>query len=95
MDARELEDYLHAADFLNGGRFDAVCLQHEFGIYGGAAGSHLLNFLRKVRMPVVTTLHTVLDEPNADQRTVMDELGLSKPPGAAAGAPSMSEFLQK
>ena len=49
-------------------------VQHEFGIYGGPAGSHLLALLRELRMPVVTTLHTVLREPNADQRRVMQEL---------------------
>ena len=42
---------------------DVLCVQHEFGIYGGAAGSHLLALLREVRMPVVTTLHTILSEP--------------------------------
>ena len=50
------------------------CLQHEFGIYGGPAGSHILAFLRELRMPVVTTLHTVLREPNMEQRRVMQEL---------------------
>jgi len=53
---------------------DIVCLQHEFGIFGGPAGAHILAFLRELRMPVVTTLHTVLREPRADQRRVMEEL---------------------
>jgi glycosyltransferase involved in cell wall biosynthesis len=53
---------------------EIVSVQHEFGIYGGAAGSHLLEFLREVRMPVVTTLHTVLRDPNDDQRAVMKQL---------------------
>lgn len=74
IDEQEFDSYRRAADFLNINNVEVVSVQHEFGIYGGAAGSHLLNFLRKVRMPVVTTLHTVLDEPNADQRAVMDEL---------------------
>jgi hypothetical protein len=47
-----------AADFLNINNVEVVSVQHEFGIYGGPAGSHLLAFLRDVRMPVVTTLHT-------------------------------------
>jgi hypothetical protein len=51
-----------------------LCVQHEFGIYGGPAGSHLLALLKEVRMPVVTTLHTVLRDPNTAQRKVMDEL---------------------
>jgi glycosyltransferase involved in cell wall biosynthesis len=66
-----LEDYLRAADFLNAGRFDAVCLQHEFGIFGGDAGAHILVLLLRLTMPVVTTFHTVLAEPTAAQRAVM------------------------
>ena len=53
---------------------EVLCVQHEFGIYGGPAGSHLLALLRDVRMPVVTTLHTVLEDPNPEQRQVMQEL---------------------
>ena len=49
-------------------------MQHEFGIFGGPAGSHVLALLRELRMPVVTTLHTLLREPNPDQRRVMQEL---------------------
>ena len=58
-----LSSYRQAADFLNFGNIDLVCLQHEFGIFGGLAGSHVLEFLRGLRMPVVTTLHTVLRDP--------------------------------
>src|SRR5947208_11455062 len=71
---QELPSYLRAADFLNITDVDVVCVQHEFGIFGGPAGSHLLALLRELSMPVVTTLHTVLREPNADQRRVMGEL---------------------
>ncbi len=70
----DLDSYLRAADFLNTNNVDLVCLQHEFGIYGGRAGSHVLALLRELRMPVVTTLHTVLREPDPDQRRVMDEI---------------------
>ena len=66
--------YLRAADFLNITGVDVVCLQHEFGIYGGPAGSHVLALLRDLRMPIVTTLHTILREPSAEQRRVMREL---------------------
>ena len=51
-----------------------VCLQHEYGIFGGVAGSHILHLLRALKMPVVTTLHTVLREPNPDQLAVMEEI---------------------
>jgi len=74
IDEGELDSYRRAADFLNINNVEIVCVQHEFGIYGGPAGSHLLAFLHEVRKPVVTTLHTVLAEPNADQRAVMDQL---------------------
>ncbi|MEP6663711.1 MAG: glycosyltransferase family 4 protein, partial [Verrucomicrobiota bacterium] len=71
---RELSSYLRAADFLNITEVDVVCLEHEFGIFGGPAGSHLLALLRELRMPVVTTLHTILREPSHDQRRVMKDL---------------------
>jgi glycosyltransferase involved in cell wall biosynthesis len=71
---KDLDSYRRAADFLNFNNADILCVQHEFGIYGGPAGSHLLALLKEVRMPVVTTLHTVLREPNPSQRKVMEEL---------------------
>ena len=70
----DLSSYEHAADFLNFTNFDLVCLQHEYGIFGGPAGSHILGLLRRLKMPVITTLHTVLREPNPDQRMVMEEI---------------------
>ena len=74
IEEQDLPSYQRAADFLNISNVDAVCLQHEFGIYGGPAGSHVLALLRELRMPVVTTFHTLLSEPTADQRRVMQEL---------------------
>jgi glycosyltransferase involved in cell wall biosynthesis len=70
----KLASYRQAADFLNFSNIDLVCLQHEYGIFGGPAGAHILELLRRLTMPVVTTLHTVLREPNPDQRTVMAEI---------------------
>ena len=69
-----LEDYVRGAEALNAGRFDVVCLQHEFGIFGGEAGSHILALLSRLEMPVVTTLHTVLAEPTAAQRGVLTRI---------------------
>ncbi len=69
-----VEEYIRAADFLNAGRFDTVCLQHEFGIFGGEAGAHILVLLSRLTMPVVTTFHTVLANPTAAQRAVMDRI---------------------
>ncbi len=74
IEEQDLPSYQRAADFLNMSNADILCVQHEFGIYGGLAGGHLLALLRELRMPVVTTLHTVLREPNAEQRRVMQEL---------------------
>src|SRR2546427_2616213 len=74
IEEQDLSSYLRAADFLNISNVDIVCLQHEFGIFGGPAGGHILALLRELRMPVVTTLHTILREPRADQRRVMQEL---------------------
>src|SRR3954447_23310312 len=80
IDEQDLDSYLRAADFLNYANSDVVCLQHEYGIYGGPAGSHILGLLRDLRMPVVTTLHTVLREPDVDQRRVLTQLAeLSAP----------------
>ncbi len=74
IEEQDLSSYLRAADFLNISNIDIVCLQHEFGIFGGPVGGHILAFLRELRMPVVTTLHTVLQQPSEDQRRVMEGL---------------------
>jgi glycosyltransferase involved in cell wall biosynthesis len=71
---QDVDGYRRAAHYLNFSNVDVVCLQHEFGIFGGPAGAHILALMRDLRMPVVTTLHTVLREPNADQRRVMRQL---------------------
>jgi len=70
----DLASYSRATDFLNVGGIDVLCLQHEYGIFGGKAGSHILALLSDVRMPIVTTLHTILSEPTVEQRRVMDEV---------------------
>jgi glycosyltransferase involved in cell wall biosynthesis len=71
---QELDSYRRAAEFLNSSNVDMVSVQHEFGIFGGPAGGHLLTLLRELKAPVVTTLHTVLLKPNADQHRVMREI---------------------
>lgn len=72
---QDILTYRRAADFLNLSDVDTVCLQHEYGIYGGPAGSHILTLLRELHMPVVTTLHTVLEKPDPTQLKVMREIG--------------------
>jgi glycosyltransferase involved in cell wall biosynthesis len=70
----DLTSYEEAAEFLNFNNIDMVCLQHEYGIFGGLAGDHILHLLRRLKMPVVTTLHTVLREPDPTQLKVMEEI---------------------
>src|SRR6202167_4527726 len=70
----DIASYERAADFLNFNSNDLVCLQHEYGIYGGVAGRYILALLRRLKMPLVTTLHTVLRDPDADQRMVLEEI---------------------
>ena len=71
---KNIDSYRRAADFLNINNVDLVCLQFEYGIFGGKAGSYILAFLRELRMPIVTTLHTILKEPGPDQRRVLEEV---------------------
>jgi len=71
---KNLKAYRRTADFLNFKNADVLCVQHEFGIYGGPAGSYVLSLLKEVRMPIVTTLHTILEDPTVDQKKVMTEL---------------------
>ncbi len=69
-----LGQYQKAADFLNMSSPDVVCVQHEFGIFGGANGAHILRFLKQLRMPVVVTLHTILHDPSDAQRELIQEI---------------------
>ena len=70
----DIASYKAAADYLNASNVDLVCLQHEYGIFGGKSGNHIMELLKHLKMPVVTTLHTVLREPNLDQRVVMHKI---------------------
>jgi len=70
----DLTTYLQAADFLNVNKVDLVCLQHEFGIFGGPDGSHVLALLRELRTPLVTTLHTIPHRPSDTQQKVLGEI---------------------
>ena len=74
INQNKLSDYSMASQFLNISQPDIVCLQHEYGLFGGPAGSHLLKLLGDLRMPVVTTLHTILKDPAPEYRAVMGKL---------------------
>ena len=69
-----IDEYVQAAEFLNNARFDVVCLQHEYGIFGGEAGRNIIELLSRLEMPVVTTLHTVLAKPTPAQHDVMSQI---------------------
>ncbi|NLA05407.1 MAG: glycosyltransferase [Firmicutes bacterium] len=68
------EDYQRAADFINVSPVDVVCLQHEFGIFGGEDGSHIIHLLRELKKPVVTTFHTILAEPTGGQEKTLSRI---------------------
>ncbi|MGA3133167.1 MAG: glycosyltransferase family 4 protein, partial [Terracidiphilus sp.] len=70
----DLASYRAAAKFLNAENVDLVCLQHEYGIFGGKSGNYIIELLKHLKMPVITTLHTVLREPSLDQRVVMHKI---------------------
>ncbi|MBK7865845.1 MAG: glycosyltransferase family 4 protein [Ignavibacteriales bacterium] len=74
LQEKDIDTYLTAADFLNIYDVDVVCLQFEYGIFGGKAGRHIIPLLRELRMPVVTTLHTILKNPDPDQLSVLQEI---------------------
>lgn len=69
-----ITSYINAAEYLNSNDYDAVILQHEFGIFGGPDGIHIIQLLKRLRMPVVTTLHTIIDDPTDNQRWIINEL---------------------
>ena len=91
---KDIHSYSRAADFLNINNVDLVCLQFEYGIFGGKAGSHILTLLRDLRMPIVTTLHTILDSPSPDQRLVLEEVAALSD-RLAVMSERGSEYLQK
>ena len=68
----ERADYAAAAEFINAGSADVVSIQHEFGIFGGSEGLHVLDLMDAVRVPVITRLHTVLPRPEPHYRRALD-----------------------
>ncbi len=91
---KDINSYLRASDFLNINDVDMVCLQFEYGIFGGKTGSHILALLRGLRMPIVTTLHTILENPDRDQRHVLEEVAALSD-RLVVMSERGSEFLQK
>ena len=71
IDPNELSSYRKTAAYLNEGDFDLVVLQHEYGIFGGDDGSYILTLLNRLKIPLITTFHTVLKQPSPGQRNVL------------------------
>ncbi|MGB8951684.1 MAG: glycosyltransferase family 4 protein [Candidatus Aminicenantales bacterium] len=90
----DVDQYRQLADFLNMGQVDLACIQHEYGIFGGLAGSYLLIAVRRLRMPIVTTLHTVLKHPDEAQKQVLIEL-CSLSERVVVMSQRSAEFLQE
>lgn len=74
INQNQLNEYGMTADLCNLNQVDVVCLEHEYGIFGGKRGSFIIELLRDLKMPVVTTLHTILSEPNDQDRHIMTQL---------------------
>ena len=70
----QLNEYSLSADMCNLNQVDVICLQHEYGIFGGKRGSFIIELLRDLKMPVVTTLHTIQEDPNLQDRHIMLQL---------------------
>ncbi len=69
-----IRDYISAAEFLNSNHVDVVCLQHEYGIFGGEYGRFVLQLLKRINAPIITTFHTILDTPPNEQKEIMREI---------------------
>ncbi|MFA4996358.1 MAG: glycosyltransferase family 4 protein [Patescibacteria group bacterium] len=69
------DSYYQAAEYVNQSSADVVCLQHEFGLFGGKAGEHIFAFLRNINKPIVTIFHTILAKPTDIQRSTLQRLG--------------------
>ncbi|MFQ5463159.1 MAG: glycosyltransferase family 4 protein, partial [Phycisphaerae bacterium] len=74
IDQHRRDAYRDAADIINTSRIDAVCIQHEYGLFGGEAGEYVLDLVTRLSKPVVTTLHTLLTDPSDKQRAVLGQL---------------------
>jgi glycosyltransferase involved in cell wall biosynthesis/CBS domain-containing protein len=74
IDAQDIQSYEKAAQYINASDVDVVNLQHEYGLFGGESGEYVAEFLQKIEKPVVTTLHTVLEEPTPNARTVLQRI---------------------
>jgi len=74
IERNKLEDYYRAADFINQSDADIICLQHEFGLFGGKAGDYIFALLSGINKPVITTMHTVIRKPELEYQVSTEKL---------------------
>ncbi len=74
INQEDVKNYVTAADYINSSSAEIVCLEHDFGLYGGKDGEFILEFLKRIKKKVVTTLHTVLENPNPNQKRIIQEI---------------------
>ncbi|MDP1844426.1 MAG: glycosyltransferase [Sediminibacterium sp.] len=67
-------DYIDAAEYINQSNADLCLLEHEYGIFGGNSGLMLISLLRLLKVPVVTTFHSILEKPNFHQKEVLKKV---------------------
>lgn len=91
---QNIDSYRQTAKYLNAGHFDAVFLQHEYGLFAGPAGEMLFELLDNIRAPLVTMLHTVLKEPDEDQFRVLRRLA-SRSSKVITMSPTGKRFLDE
>lgn len=74
INQEDVTNYISAADYINSSSAEIVCLQHEFGLYGGQDGEYILEFLKRIKKKVVTTLHTTMEHPKENQKRIIREI---------------------
>ena len=75
IDQEVQHDYYKAADFINYSDARLCVLQHEFGIFGGESGVYILHLVHRLQIPLIVTLHTILEHPSFLQKSIIQELG--------------------
>lgn len=74
IDQETQSDYREAANFINESGADACILEHEFGIFGGLSGVYILTLLHRLNIPVISTLHTILQTPSYNEKVILKEI---------------------
>ncbi|NOY97463.1 MAG: glycosyltransferase [Chlorobi bacterium] len=73
INQERLQDYPKAADFINKSGVNLCILEHEYGVFGGKSGVYILSLLHRLKIPLVVTLHTILEKPSSDEKDILQE----------------------